>query len=74
MTREAQIYLTGEVRHHQVPPGLQEGFAVVAVGHFASEVVFMEPWAGQLREMFYEAGLRLDVMVAANQPPPCCSM
>ncbi len=45
-SREAQVYLTGEVRHHQVPPGLQEGFAVMAVGHFSSEVVFMEPWAG----------------------------
>ena len=74
LNRGAQIYLTGEVRHHQVPPGLQEGFAVVAVGHFASEVVFMEPWAGQLREMFQAAGLRLDVMVAATQPAPCNSM
>jgi dinuclear metal center YbgI/SA1388 family protein len=74
LSRGAQIYLTGEVRHHQVPSGLQEGFAVVAVGHFASEVVFMEPWAGQLREMFQEAGLGLDVMVAAAQPPPCYSL
>ena len=49
-----------------------EDFAVVAVGHFASEVVFMEPWAQQLRELFQEAGLGLDVMVAATQPPPCC--
>jgi len=72
LSRGAQIYLTGEVRHHQVPPGLLEDFAVVAVGHFASEVVFMEPWARQLRELFQEAGLGLEVMVAATQPPPCC--
>ena len=72
LSRGAQIYLTGEVRHHQVPPGLREDFAVVAVGHFASEVVFMEPWARQLRELFQEAGLGLEVMVAATQPPPCC--
>ena len=70
ISRDAQIYLTGEVRHHQVPPGPPEGFAVAAVGHFASEVVFMVPWAGQLRELFQGAGLRLEVMVAANQPPP----
>ncbi len=70
--RDAQIYLTGEVRHHQVPPGLAEDFAVVAVGHFASEVVFMEPWTRQLRELFQEANLRLEVMVAATQAPPCC--
>jgi len=69
--RGAQIYLTGEVRHHQVSPGPPEGFAVVAVGHFASEVVFMEPWSRQLRELFQEANLKLEVMVAAVQPPPC---
>jgi dinuclear metal center YbgI/SA1388 family protein len=71
LSRGAQLYLTGEVRHHQVPPGLLEDFAVVAVGHFASEVVFMEPWAQQLRALFQEAGLGLEVMVAATQPPPC---
>ncbi len=71
LSRGAHIYLTGEVRHHQVPPGLPAGFAVVAVGHFASEVVFMEPWARQLRELFQEAKLRLEVMAAACQPPPC---
>lgn len=73
LNRGAQIYLTGEVRHHQVPPGLPDDFAVVTVGHFASEVVFMEPWARQLRELFQAAGLGLNVMVAADQPAPCCS-
>jgi dinuclear metal center YbgI/SA1388 family protein len=67
----AHLYLTGEVRHHQVPPGLPKGFAVVAVGHFASEVVFMEPWARQLQELFQERNLKLEVMVAATQAPPC---
>jgi dinuclear metal center YbgI/SA1388 family protein len=71
INRGAHVYLTGEVRHHQVPVGPPAGFAVAAVGHFASEVVFMEPWAGQLRGLFQEAGLRLEVMVAAAQPPPC---
>jgi dinuclear metal center YbgI/SA1388 family protein len=72
--RGAHAYLTGEVRHHQVPVGLAAGFAIAAVGHFASEVVFMEPWAEQLRHLFYDAGLGLEVMVAANQPPPCYSV
>jgi dinuclear metal center YbgI/SA1388 family protein len=72
LSRGAHLYLTGEVRHHQVPAGPPEGFAVAAVGHFASEVVFMEPWARQLRELFQGAGLGLDVMVAAAQTSPCC--
>jgi dinuclear metal center YbgI/SA1388 family protein len=71
MSRGAHIYLTGEIRHHQVPAGSPAGFAVVAVGHFASEVVFMVPWAQQLHELFQEAGLGLGVMVAAHQAPPC---
>ncbi|HZE20479.1 MAG TPA: hypothetical protein VE082_00360, partial [Desulfobaccales bacterium] len=56
---------------HQVPSGPLEGFAVVAVGHFVSEAVFMEPWAQQLRELFQAAPLSLEVMVAAEQTPPC---
>jgi putative NIF3 family GTP cyclohydrolase 1 type 2 len=71
LDRGAQVYLTGEVRHHQFPPGPPAGFAVAAVGHFASEAVFMEPWAGQLRELFQAAPLSLEVMVAATQTPPC---
>ena len=34
--RGAQVYLTGEVRHHQVPPGLAADFAVLAVGFYAA--------------------------------------
>jgi dinuclear metal center YbgI/SA1388 family protein len=68
--RGAQIYLTGEVRHHQVPAGGPEGLAVLEVGHFASEVVFMEPWADQLRSLLEEAGLKVRVEVAAEQTLP----
>jgi putative NIF3 family GTP cyclohydrolase 1 type 2 len=71
LNRGAQIYLTGEIRHHQVPAGLLEDFAVVTMGHFSSEVVFMEPWARQLIDLFQESSLELKVLVAANQTPPC---
>jgi dinuclear metal center YbgI/SA1388 family protein len=70
MSQGAQVYLTGEVRHHQVPPGLGEGFAILEVGHFASEVVFMEPWAQQVRDLVKEAGLTVQVEVAAAQTAP----
>lgn len=66
----AQLFLTGEVRHHQVPANLEK-FAVLEVGHFASEVVFMRPWAQQLRHLFQEAGLEVQVEVATAQAPPC---
>ena len=67
----AQVYLTGEVRHHQVPPGLLEDFAVLEVGHYASEAVFMGPWAEQLRGLFQAAGLGLRSHGGGCQPPPC---
>ncbi len=55
--RGAQIYVTGEVRHHQVAPESLEDFAVLEVGHYSSEAVFMDPWAEQLRGFFAAAGL-----------------
>jgi dinuclear metal center YbgI/SA1388 family protein len=66
----AQLFLTGEVRHHQVPPGMED-FAVLEVGHYASEVVFMAPWAAELRARFRDAGWELEVEAAAAAAPPC---
>jgi dinuclear metal center YbgI/SA1388 family protein len=65
----AQVYLTGEVRHHQATPGTREDFAILEVGHFASEALFMEPWAEQLRHLFHDAGLTLKVAVAEPRVP-----
>jgi dinuclear metal center YbgI/SA1388 family protein len=67
----AQLYLTGEVRHHQATPGNLEEFCVVEVGHFNSEVIFMPEWARQLRGHFQEAGLQVQVQVAEQETPPC---
>ena len=69
--RGAQVYLTGEVRHHQVWPGPQDGLAVVAVGHYVSEAIFMEPWSRQLQSLCQEAGMALKIMAAAGQATPC---
>ncbi len=67
--RGAQVYLTGEVRHHQATPGGADGFAVLEVGHFASEVLFMPEWARQLRRHFQDAGLPVRVEVAREVAP-----
>jgi len=66
----AQVYLTGEVRHHQAPPEMED-FAVLEVGHYASEAVFMEPWVQELQARFREAGWDLEVKAAAAATPPC---
>jgi dinuclear metal center YbgI/SA1388 family protein len=67
--RGAQVYLTGEVRHHQATPGPADGFAVLEVGHFASEVLFMPEWARQLRRHFQDGGLQVRVEVAREEAP-----
>jgi dinuclear metal center YbgI/SA1388 family protein len=69
----AQVFITGEVRHHQVPPGDLGDFAVLEAGHYASEVVFMDPWARQLREVFKKQGLTVRVEVTAEHRLPCRS-
>jgi putative NIF3 family GTP cyclohydrolase 1 type 2 len=66
----AQVYITGEVRHHQASPGDLDDFAVVEVGHFASEVVFMPAWAEQLGLLFREQGLAVQVQVSAMEQAP----
>jgi len=66
----AALYLTGEVRHHQAVPGPEEEFAILEVGHFASEVVFMPTWADQVAGLCKERGLAVEVTAAAAEIAP----
>jgi putative NIF3 family GTP cyclohydrolase 1 type 2 len=66
----AEIYVTGEVRHHQAVPGAEEDFAIIEVGHFASEVVFMPAWAEQVSQLLRERELDVQVCVAASETTP----
>jgi dinuclear metal center YbgI/SA1388 family protein len=66
----AQVYITGEVRHHQAVPGPEGDFAIIEVGHFASEVVFMPAWAEQVAQLFQQRQLAVQVRVAATQTAP----
>jgi hypothetical protein len=67
----AQVYITGEVRHHQAVPGPEGDFAIIEVGHFASEVVFMPAWAEQVAQLFQQRELEVQVRVATSQSAPC---
>jgi dinuclear metal center YbgI/SA1388 family protein len=66
----AQVYVTGEVRHHQAVPGPAADFAILEVGHFASEVVFMPAWAEQVSRFLKERGLEAQVLAAGQETPP----
>jgi dinuclear metal center YbgI/SA1388 family protein len=67
----AELYVTGEVRHHQAVPPPGPGLAVAEVGHFASEVVFMPVWAERLQGLMEERGLPVRIMAAGGETPPC---
>jgi dinuclear metal center YbgI/SA1388 family protein len=66
----ASVYVTGEVRHHQAVPGVDEEFALIEVGHFASEVVFMPAWAKQVAKLLQAEGLEVEVKAAVSEEPP----
>ncbi len=66
----AQVYITGEVRHHQVIPAREQEFTIIEVGHFASEVAFMPAWAEQVAQMLKERQLEVPVRVAATTTAP----
>lgn len=65
----AQVFVTGEVRHHQAVPGPEEDFAIIEVGHFASEAVFMPAWAEQVAQCLRQQGLEMPVGVASEAAP-----
>jgi dinuclear metal center YbgI/SA1388 family protein len=66
----AAVYVTGEVRHHQAVPCPSEEFAIIEVGHFASEVIFMPAWAEQVAGLLQEEGLEVQVRAAVGEKPP----
>jgi len=66
----AQILLTGEVRHHQVNIADFNNFAVLEIGHFQSEVVFMPEWAKQLEKLFQNLHLRVQIRLSEVQGVP----
>ena len=63
----AQVYIAGEVRHHQVIPAREREPAIIEVGHFASEVAFMPAWAAQVAQMLRERQLEVQVRVALRR-------
>jgi dinuclear metal center YbgI/SA1388 family protein len=64
-----QVYVTGEVRHHQAVPGLEDDLAIIEVGHFASEVAFMPAWAAQVGQLLQKRQLAVQVRVASETAP-----
>ncbi len=48
----AQGYLTGEVKHHQWIQAQERGITLLSAGHYATEVVVLQPLANELEKNF----------------------
>ncbi|MGQ9922162.1 MAG: Nif3-like dinuclear metal center hexameric protein [Desulfobacca sp.] len=66
----ADLYLTGDVRYHQAVPFAQEEMAIIDLGHYATEVLFIPEWGRRLQAELQAANLSVAVLVAAGDADP----
>ena len=65
----AELYLTGDVRYHQAVPWATSPLAIVDLGHFATEAIFIPEWGRRLQADLLAAGLAVEVIVLAADDP-----
>lgn len=46
------LYITGEIKHHEAQMAAERGLAVIEAGHFGTECIFVPNMAQQLRQKF----------------------
>ena len=66
----ADLYLTGDVRYHQAVPFAREEMAIIDLGHYATEVLFIPEWGRRLQAYLQAANLTVAVMVADGDADP----
>ncbi len=67
----AELYLTGDIRYHQAVPWAQEHMAIVDLGHYATEAIFMPTWGQRLQADLERAELAVEVIVSEADADPC---
>ncbi len=66
----ADVYLTGDVRHHEALEAKAHGIAVVDAGHHGTEWVVVPVLAGYLREKAEKEKVELEVLVSRVNTDP----
>lgn len=66
----ADVYLTGDVRHHGALDALAQGIAVVDAGHYGTECVVVPVMADYIKGKVKEAGSDLRVLVSQIKTDP----
>ena len=63
----ADVYVTGDLRHHVTLDALEQGLALIDAGHHATEVAAIPAWTQRLRTAAQRESLRAPVL--ASQTP-----
>jgi dinuclear metal center YbgI/SA1388 family protein len=67
---KAQLFVTGEMSHHDAWEARERGVAVLLVGHFESEVIVCDSFAKSIREGLASRGWTNEVVVSEAQSSP----
>ncbi len=66
IAQECKVFLTGEMRHHEVLSAIARGCSVILAGHTNTERPYLKPLAKRLREMMKD----VDVLVSKRDVDP----
>jgi dinuclear metal center YbgI/SA1388 family protein len=64
------VYLTGDIKYHEAQRAVEEGVALVDMGHFASERIIIAPVAEYLRSQASVDHFELEVLTASREEDP----
>jgi putative NIF3 family GTP cyclohydrolase 1 type 2 len=68
----ADVYITGDIRYHQAVPWAEENMAILDLGHYATEVLFIPEWGRRLEASLKFASLPVEVVVDTWGKDPFC--
>ena len=66
----ADVYVTGDLRHHVTLDALEQGLALIDAGHHATEAAALPAWIEHLGEAAHERGLSAPLVASAVPTVP----
>jgi putative NIF3 family GTP cyclohydrolase 1 type 2 len=64
------VYVTGDIKYHEAQRAVEEGLALVDVGHFASERIVVPPLASYLSACAARERAEVEVLTALRERDP----
>jgi dinuclear metal center YbgI/SA1388 family protein len=64
------VYITGDIKYHEAQRAVEEGIALIDMGHFASERIIVAPVAEYLRSRAVSEHVELEVLIARREEDP----